>query len=292
MVVFLENSNQNGEQIVFWIGVKKADDRLTRYLEEMQTKVDAGEIKAEYIHIFYSPYTTTENYDLTTKVYETVKSIHRLSGYTSGNHSSHVNTVTGEIIIGHNFLSEEEKNQIIKQLPERKVVFEQRGRMIPKGGDPDTFYPEKELIDQPSKEGNHIMQLSEGGLLAVSAQGRVYNKATGELQFGATHFSFPKAAQKLKIEQRLEVKADGPIMESYPGQGGALYVTFLPEYKPAGANMSESQVVRKAIPEAKKTSSDELLIIRDISYNAEKSVWTVNFQYGFRGQEIEIKIPK
>ncbi|MBT2661725.1 DUF3221 domain-containing protein [Bacillus sp. ISL-45] len=290
MVIFLENSNQNGERMGFWIGVKKADDRLTKFLQEMQTKVDAGEIKAEYIHIFYSPYTTTENYDLTTKVYETVKRIHRLSGYTSGNHSSHVDTVTGEVVIGHNFLSEEEKNQIIKQLPERKVVFEQRGRMIPKEGEPDTFYPEKEFTDQPSKEGDYIMQLSKDGLLAVSAQGRVYNKATGELQFGATHFSFPEAAKKLKIGQRVEVEADGPIMESYPGQGGALYVTVLPEYKPAGANMSESQVIRKAMTEAKKTSGDELLIIRDISFNPEASAWTVNFQYGFQGQELEINI--
>ena len=88
----------------------------------------------------------------------------------------------------------------------------------------------------------------------------------------------------------MEVEADGPIMESYPGQGGALYVTVLPEYKPAGANMSESQVARQAITDAKKTSGDELLIIQDISYNAEVSAWTVNFQYGFPGQQLEIKI--
>lgn len=162
--------------------------------------------------------------------------------------------------------------------------------MIPKEGEPDTFYPEKEFTDRPSKEGDYILQLSEDGFLAVSAQGHVYNKATGELHFGATHFSFPEAAKKLKIGQRVEVEADGPIMESYPGQGGALYVTVLPEYKPAGANMSESQVVRKAIPEAEKTSGDELLIIRDISYNAETSTWTVNFQYGFQGKEFEISI--
>lgn len=290
MVIFLENSNKNGERMGFWIGVKKADSRLTRFVEEMQTKVDAGEIKAEYIHIFYSPYTTTENNELTTKVYETVKRFHRLSGHTSGTYSSHVDTITGEIVIGHNFLSEKEKDQIIKQLPGRKVVFEQNGRMIPKEGEPDTFYPEKEFTSQPSKEGDYIMQLSEDGLLAVSAQGHVYNKATGELHFGATHFSFPDAAKKLKIGQRAEIEADGPIMESYPGQGGALYVTVLPEYKPAGAHMSESQVVEEAITLAKKTSGNEILIIRDLSYNAEASTWTITFQYGLQDQELEINI--
>jgi len=290
-VTFFENSNQNGERMGYWIGVKKADDRLKRFIEEMQAKVDAGEIKAEYIHIFYSPYTTTENYTLTNKVSQALQRVKRQPGTPDrGYFEASVDTQTGEIKIGHNFLSEEQQEQLRKLFPDRNFVFEQQGRMVPKEGEPDTFYPEKEFTGEPSKEGAYVMDLQEDSLLAVEAQGRIYNKATGEEQFGATQFKFPKASEKLKIGQRVIVEPNGPIMESYPGKGGALYITVLPEYKPAESNLSESQVVSKAITEAKKTSGNELLIIRELSYEPSNKRWTVTFIQGFQGQELKVEL--
>lgn len=291
IVTFFENSNQNGERMGYWIGVKKADDRLRTFIEEMQAKVDAGEIKAKYIHIFYSPYTTTENYTLTNKVAQALQRVKRQPGTPSrGYFEASIDTQTGEINIGHNFLSEEQKEQLRKLFPDRNIVFEQQGRMIPKEGEPDTLYPEKEFIKQPSKEGAYVMDLQEDGLLAVEAQGRINNKQSGEEHFGATHFRFPEASKKLKIGQRVIVEPNGPIMESYPGQGGALYITILSEYKPAGAKTSESQVVSKAITEAKKTSGNELLIVRDLSYDSSNKRWTVNFIQGFQGKELKVEI--
>lgn len=290
-VIFFENSNQNGERMGYWIGVKKADERLTKFMEEMQAKVDAGEIKAKYIHIFYSPYTTTENYNLTDKVAQALQRVKRQPGTPSrGNASAAVDAQTGEINIGHNFLSDEQQEQLRKLFPDRNIVFEQQGRMAPKEGEPDTFYPEKEFTDEPSKQGAYVMDLAEDGLLAVEAQGRIYNKASGEEHFGATHFKFPKASEKLKIGQRVIVEPNGPIMESYPGKGGALYITILSEYKPAGAKTSESEVVSKAITAAKKTRGNELLIIRDLSYDSSNKRWTVNFIQGFQGKELKVEI--
>lgn len=290
-VIFLQNSNQNGERMGFWIGVKKADERLTKFIEEMQAKVDAGEIKAEYIHIFYSPYTTTENYALTEKVFQALQRIKRQPETPKRGHAeTSVDTVTGEINIGHNFLTEKQKEQLRNLFPERKIIFELQGRMVPKEGEPDTFYPEEEFTDQPSKEGAYVMSLTDEELLAIEAQGRIYNKQSGEEHFGATHFKFPEASSKLKIGQRVLVEPNGPVMESYPGQGSALYVTVLPEYKPAGANLSESQVIGKAISEAKKTSKNEMLIVRDLSYNPSKKLWTVNLIQGFQGKEFKIDI--
>lgn len=290
-VIFLENSNQNGERMGFWVGFKKADDRLTKFIEEMQAKVDAGEIKAEYIHIFYSPHTTTENYALTEKVFQALQRIKRQPETPKrGNGQTSVDTVTGEINIGHNFLSEEQKEQLRNLFPERKIVFEQQGRMVPKEGEPDTFYPEEEFTDQPSKEGAYVMSLTDDELLAIEAQGQIYNKQSGEEHFGATHFKFPEASTKLKIGQRVIVEANGPVMESYPGQGAALYVTVLPEYKPKEAALSESQVVTKAIAEAEKSIKNQLLIIKHLSFNKEAKQWTVLFKIGHNDQELEIKI--
>jgi hypothetical protein len=292
-VIFFENSNQNGERLGYWIGVKKADERLTSFIEEMQAKVDAGEIKAKYIHLFYSPYTITENYNLTDEVAQALQRVKRQPGTPKrGNFEASVDTQTGEINIGHNFLSDEQQEQLRKLFPDRNIVFEQQGRMAPKEGEPDTFYPEKEFADEPSKEGSYVMDLSEDYLFAVSVQSQDFSKTGGEEEFyGAAHFSFPGASKKLKVGQRVKIEAAGPIKASYPGQGEALYVTVLPEYKPADSNLSESQVVSKAITEAKKTSGKQLLIIQDLSFNGDSKQWTVQFQYGFNKKKLEIKIP-
>ena len=292
-VIFFENSNQNGERMGYWIGVKKANDHLTRFIEEMQAKVDAGEIKAKYIHIFYSPYTTTENYTLTNKVAQALERVKRQPGTPSrGNFEASVDTQTGEINIGHNFLSEEQQEQIRKLFPDRNIVFEQQGKMAPKEGEPDTFYPKKEFTDQPSKEGTYVMDLSEDHLFAVSVKSQDFSKTGGEEEFyGAAHFSFPDASKKLKVGQRVKIESAGEMKASYPGQGEALYITVLPEYKPAGAKLSESQVVQKAITEAKKTSGKQLLIIQDLSFNGDSKQWTVQFQYGFNEKKLEVKIP-
>ena len=291
-VIFFENSNQNGERMGYWIGVKKADERLTRFIEEMQAKVDAGEIKAKYIQIFYSPYTTTENYNLTDKVAQALQRVKRQPGTQSrGNASAAVDAQTGEINIGHNFLSEEQQEQLRKLFPDRNIIFEQQGRMAPKEGEPDTFYPEKEFIDELTKEGSYVMDLSEDRLFAVSVQSQDFSKTGGEEEFyGAAHFSFPDASKKLKVGQRVKIESAGPIKASYPGQGEALYVTVLPEYKPTGANLSESQVVSKAITEAKKTSGKQLLIIQDLTYKGDSKQWIIQFQYGFNEKKLEIKI--
>lgn len=293
-VIFFENSNQNGERMGYWIGVKKADDRLKRFIEEMQAKVDAGEIKAKYIHIYYSPYTTTENYTLTNKVAQALQRVKRQPGTPSrGNASAAVDAHTGEINIGHNFLSDEQQEQLRKLFPDRNIVFDQQGRMAPKEGEPDTFYPEKEFTDELTKEGSYVMDLSEDHLFAVSVQSQDFSKNGGEEEFyGAAHFSFPDASKKLKVGQRVEIESAGPMKASYPGQGEALFITVLPDYKPTGANLSESQVVSKAITEAKKTSGKQLLIIQDLSFNVDSNQWTVQFQYGFNKKKLEVKIPE
>ena len=291
-VIFFENSNQNGERMGYWIGVKKADERLTRFIEEMQAKVDAGEIKAKYIQIFYSPYTTTENYNLTDKVAQALQRVKRQPGTPRrGNASAAVDAQTGDINIGHNFLSDEQQEQLRKLFPDRNIVFEQQGRMAPKEGEPDTFYPEKEFTDEPPTEGSYVMDLSEDRLFAVSVQSQDFSKNGGEKEFyGAAYFDFPDASKKLKVGQRVKIESAGPIKASYPGQGEALYVTVLPEYKPTGANLSESEVVQKAIAEAKKTSGKQLLIIQDLYFNGGSKQWTVQFQYGFNEKKLEIKI--
>ncbi|WP_061810416.1 DUF3221 domain-containing protein [Rossellomorea vietnamensis] len=290
-VVFSESKSRGAEQSGFWIGIKKPDDRLKKFLTEMQKKVDAGELKAKDLFIFYTPHTTAENNLLMNKVNEKVRAIvkkhetpDRLAGEVS------VDTVTGNIEIGHNFLTEDQKDGLVDAFPNRKVVFHQQGRLVPKKGEKDITYPKDKYSKETSKEGEYVMNLGENGMLLVSAQSVDFSETGGEKEFySATRYKFPEASQKLQVGQRVKVEASGPIMESYPGQGTALYVDVLPEYKPEHADLSESKVIQSGIKKAGNDQNHYILSIRDLSYNEKEDEWTIIF---LKDKEvIEIVIP-
>lgn len=289
-VVYYQNQSQGAKYPGLWIGIKKADERLKEFVDTMQAKVDAGEIKAEYIYIFYSPFTISENNQLMDLVSKEVRKIQqqhetpeRLAGSTS------VDTITGEIEIGHNFLTEEQKESLRKKFSEYTIVFKQEGRMAPIGDEPDTIYPEDKYIDQRSKEGDYIMELSEDGFQAVQAKPSDFSKNGGDEEFySATNFSFPHASKKLKIGQRVKIEVSGPVQTSYPGQGTALYVEVLPEYKPEKADLSESQVVQATLEKLKEDQKTWPLAIRDLSYDEKDDTWKVSLKRENEIFEIEI----
>ncbi|MBW3114368.1 YobA family protein [Bacillus sp. MCCB 382] len=290
-VIFYDRKSMGAEQSGFWIGIKEPDDRLKRFITEMQKKVDAGEVKAKYLNIFYAPYTTDENNLLTDKVNKKVRAIakkHETPDRLAGGVS--VDTITGNIEIEHNFLTEDQKEGLIDAFPTRKVVFHQQGRLVPKKGEKDTTYPEETYTKNPSKEGEYVMSLGDKGMLLISAQSMDFSETEGEKEFySATRYKFPKASQKLHVGQRVNVEASGPIMESYPGQGTALYVDVLPEYKPDQADLSESKVVQLGIEKAEDDQNHHVLSIRDLSYNEKSDQWTIIF---VRDKEvIEVVIP-
>ncbi len=66
-------------------------------------------------------------------------------------------------------------------------------------------------------------------------------------------------------------------MGSYPGQGTALYVDVLPEYKPDNEDLSESKVVQLGVEKAQGDLNQHILTIRDLSYNEKVDQWTIIF---------------
>ncbi|WP_243298017.1 hypothetical protein [Bacillus litorisediminis] len=67
-------------------------------------------------------------------------------------------------------------------------------------------------------------------------------------------------------------------MESYPGQGTALYVEVLPEYKPDGADLSESEVVQVVIQKAKENGIEGTIAIRELTYDSKTDAWKVSIK--------------
>ncbi|MGX2959752.1 DUF3221 domain-containing protein [Peribacillus sp. JNUCC 23] len=134
--------------------------------------------------------------------------------------------------------------------------------------------------DKASKKGLYVLSIEEQGMMVVNSIPSDFSSNGGEKEyFDAISYHYPKASEELEVGQRVLVEADGPILESYPGQGKAKKVTILPEYKPDKADLSESQVVRKALKELESEStSNWIAAIRNITYDKEKDTWKVDIK--------------
>lgn len=133
------------------------------------------------------------------------------------------------------------------------------------------------------------MQVDNEKMLVVDTMPKNFNSnGSGEDFYDAVFFTYPNAAEELKVGQRVKVEVTGFILHSYPGQGSAKYVEVLPEYKPKNAKLSESEVIEKVI-EITKKKSDGWMIIRSIAFDEEKAVWKVEVKQGEQDDEMEIR---
>lgn len=253
-VLFFENQASDGNRSGIWIGLKNPDDRLKNVLDILQEKVDAGEILAKAIYIYRSPHTQQ---DLNVQQDKVTKAITQLQK-GRGSYSVSINTITGIIEIGHDFLKTEEIQQLEKQFSNFELHFKQEGNLVAEPGQSALINPNKKETQTQVEDGGFVLAASEEGFLVAGGTE------------GAVSYSFAEAEQ-LTVGMRVKVEATGGIAESYPAQGNAKFVEILPDYHPAGAVLSESQVVQKAI----QMNISDFIVIEKIRYNPKNNVWTV-----------------
>lgn len=258
-VLFFENQAAGGERSGIWIGLKNPDERVERFLEILQAKVDLGEILAEPIYIFRSPHTQHELYVQQDNVAKAINQRHD----DRGSYSVSVNTITGIIEIGHDFLKDKEIEELEKQFPDFTLYFRQEGSMVAEPGQSAIIHPKESKTGTPVEEGGFVLETSENGFFVAGGTE------------GAVNYSFSEADQ-LSVGRRVKVEATGGIAESYPAQGNAKFVEVLPDYHPSGATLSESQVVKIAI----EKKPNDFIVIDKISYDAKRKNWSLIFKDG------------
>lgn len=258
-VIFFENQQDDADQSGVWIGVKNPDERVDALLAELQPQVDAGEILAEPIYIFRSAHTEKALNDIQDEVVEVLKGM----SDKRGSYSLFVDVKTGEIKLNHDFLKAEQQKELEDQFPEYTFHFEQDGRLVAEPGESSIIMPDETFTETPTNEGGFILSIEEG---------RIFVAGGSE---GAIYYSFDEA-EKLIVGQRVKVEASGGIMESYPAQGSAKYVEILPDYKPADAQLSESQAFVKAMKKFEAESSGEMdfMVVKEVSFDKEAQQWT------------------
>ena len=276
-ILFHENQRSGEDNSGFWIGIKEPDERLTKFTSILQKKVDEGEILAKYIYIFKSPHTEKENFALTDKVAAAVKAIAK--NHPTPNRLSYgvsVNTKTEVVKISHDFLSEDQKENLKEQFANKEFIFTQDGRMVTAPGEPDITYPPKPTLSEPSKDGAYVLSVTEKGFLMVDAMSKDANLDGVSDYYSAIDYDYPNADVKLDVGQRVIVESIGGIMESYPGQGRAKFIEVLPAFKPKNADLAEDEIIRKALQKS-GVKPGQVIPIKNISYNETTDHWTVEF---------------
>lgn len=255
-ILFFENQMGGAEQSGIWIGVKEPDERIQQLLDLLQPKVDTGEILAEPVYIFRSPHTQKELYDLQDEVGQALKGMRSERG-SSG---LSVNTITGIVEINHDYLKPEQQKELENMFPDKTFHFEQDGRMVAQPGESSIIMPEETFTDTPVTEGGFILSAGEGTIFVAGGTE------------GAVFYKFAEA-DKLRVGQRVKVEASGGIMLSLPGQGTAKFVEVMPDYKPAGAMLSESAAVAKLLEMVDGESAFGFVVIKEVSFNGDEKKW-------------------
>ncbi|CAM3131115.1 DUF3221 domain-containing protein [Filibacter tadaridae] len=288
-VTFFEWKSGGAKQSGIWIGIKNPDEKLNKLVSTLQEQVDNGEILAKYIYFYHAPHTEKEINTLTSTVFSSLDRVRRLHEKPdSVSASVSVDTITEDIEIGHDFITEDQKDILRKEFSDYKIVFEQEGKLVPTGDEPDITYPSDKTTTTPSTKGSYVVNVTDKGMTVVSAKARNYSGTGGkEEHFSAISVAYPDADKKLKVGQRVVVEYTGSISLSYPGQGRAKFVEVLPEYKPKNANLSESQVVKKAVEIADEKST-WVPAIRSIQYDEPSKVWKLSIRQGEETYELEI----
>ncbi|ARK24095.1 hypothetical protein SporoP37_04965 [Sporosarcina sp. P37] len=261
-VLFLENQTYGDAQSGVWIGVKKPDERLQKVVDLLQKKVDAGEILAAPIYIFRSVYTREDLHAVQDEVAAVLQDLKQ----KRGTFSLSVSTVTGDVEVGHDFLTAAQQKELEQQFPDYTFHFEQLGSAVEEAGLSAIIRPQKDTTDTPAEVGGYIMAVSDGGIFVSGG--------TEE----AAYYSFDEA-NDLTVGQRVKVEVSGEMKESYPAQGSAKFVEVLPDYKPADAVLSESQAVALAIKQ-KKQEYFSFNVINEVRYDKAQKVWIVKVSDG------------
>lgn len=138
---------------------------------------------------------------------------------------------------------------------------------------------------EPGIEG-YVVGKTDDRILVVSSVPKDFSSSGGMKEFyNAIWFS--KAPKNIEVGQKVQVWFSY-VMESYPGQSTAEKVTVVPSTKPEQSNLTEPEVIRKAL-RTQGLNSTELSVIKDVDYVTEKDIWLVHIKQG--EAEFKVEVP-
>ncbi|MFC4353879.1 hypothetical protein ACFO0S_02210 [Chryseomicrobium palamuruense] len=270
-VTYFQNETTDTHKIGFYIGMKEEDAKFDQVFDALQQKVDKGEILAKYVHFQPITYSQQELNDTLDELYAKLKFSY--IGRKGGHFGMSISPITNVVQVDHNMFTDENQEKIRELFGEWEVEFTQSGAMIPGPGEPLVIFPDEEFTTKPQTGGEIIMFVGEKTVHTYSM-----------------HYDFEGAAE-LKVGMRVDIEPNGPTLASFPGKGGASFVTVYPNYKPEGATLSEFEVNARAIEQLTEEQRRKHPLLESAVYDAAAKSWNITFSFDWEDIEpVEIMI--
>lgn len=264
-ISLFRNESTDEYPMGFYIGMKEQDEKFDALFAALQKKVDDGEILAKYIHFYQIEYSQKELNDQLNTFYS--KLDNSGIGRDRGNFGMSIDSISYAIQIDHNMFTEGDQQQVRDLFSGWDVEFTQTGEMVPGPGEPVVILPDEEFTTEPPTSGEVIMYVQDG-----------------EFHTQNMYYQFPEATE-LQVGMRVDIEVNGPVMESFPAQGAASFVTVHSNYKPAGATLSEFEVNAMAIGQLTEEQRSVHPLIKSTVYDETTGMWQVEMESDF--EEVE-----
>lgn len=134
----------------------------------------------------------------------------------------------------------------------------------------------------PGMEG-YVTAIDGGRMLVVDPVPKDFSSTGGVSEFYEAIW-FSGKPDHVEVGQKVQVWFD-IVAESYPGQSAALKVRVMTSPKPQNADLSEAEAIREALS---GQSFEWPVGIRDVSYDPDRDVWTVQVRH--EGETITIEV--
>lgn len=138
--------------------------------------------------------------------------------------------------------------------------------------------------DEPGMIG-YVMAKTGERILVVDPVAKDFS-STGGLSEFYNAIWFSNAPSNIEIGDKVKVWFDF-VAESYPGQSEVKHIEKIPGYKPAEANLSESQALYHAL-----TSQDigGIPVVTSIKYDKETDKWHVEIKDVVSNEKLDITV--
>ncbi|WP_169907784.1 DUF3221 domain-containing protein [Priestia abyssalis] len=127
----------------------------------------------------------------------------------------------------------------------------------------------------PDTEG-YVVKKEEGRILVVSSESEDFS-SSGGLKEAYSAYWVSKVPEDVELGQKVRVWFSGPTTDSYPGGAGAKKVSVIKSKKPDGANLSDTQALRKALLN-EKIDENEVIVVKRIKYDTKLDNWTIRLR--------------
>lgn len=121
----------------------------------------------------------------------------------------------------------------------------------------------------------YVMQKDNKRILVISQRAQDFSSTGGVNEYYDAIW-FSNAPNAVEVGDKVKVWYD-IVAESYPGQSEAKHIEVISSQKPNGANLTESEALKKALA-SEKIKAKDLTVLKSIVYDKQADRWNVELK--------------